>query len=79
MKYLLTFGSTHRALKGEEILKVAGLSFRLIPAPKALVRFCALVISIESDDLETIREALAEGGLKIKKIYREEGSDYVEV
>ncbi len=49
MDYHLTFGSTHKALKAEKTLKAGNVKHRLNPAPKALEKYCALVITIDSD------------------------------
>lgn len=78
MEYILAFGSAHKALKAESVLKEAGLSFRLLPAPKALAAYCDLVISIKDDMLASI-EALKKGGAGPKTIYKKEGDDYVKV
>lgn len=78
MEYILAFGSAHKALKAESVLKEAGLSFRLLPAPKALAAYCDLVISIK-DGLPVSVEALKKGGAGPKSIYRKEGEDYVKV
>ncbi len=77
MLYILAFGSTHKALKAENVLKEAGLSFRLLPAPKVLSAYCDLVISV--DDLSTPVETLKKGGAVPKAIYRKEGEEYVKV
>ncbi len=76
MEYILVFGSPHKALKAESILKKAGVPFRLLPAPKILVRFCDLVISVAVSELETSKEALFKGGLKLKAVYSKEGDKY---
>ncbi len=79
MEYILVFGSPHKALKAESILKEAGIPFRLLPAPKLLVRVCDLVISVAVDQLEVSKDALVGAGLKLKAIYSKEGEEYVEV
>ncbi len=78
MEYILSFGSAHKALKAESVLKEAGLSFRLLPAPKSLAAHCDLVISVK-DDLPASIEILRKGRAGPKAIYRKEGEDYVKV
>ena len=75
----MTFGSAHRALKAEEILKEAGLKFRLLPAPKALEPFCDLVVRVEGEVLHGAAELLEKHGVKPRSIYRKEGEEYVEL
>lgn len=79
MEYILGFGSPHRALKAEEILKRAGVAFRLLPVPKALDASCGLVISVSEDVLEEARGALESAGLRPRNTYRKAGDDYVKV
>ncbi|MBI5237649.1 MAG: DUF3343 domain-containing protein [Deltaproteobacteria bacterium] len=79
MGYLLAFGSAHRALKAESVLKGAELTFRLLPAPKALSAFCSLVISIEEEDLSRASLALDAAGVRVKGIYEKQGEEYVKM
>lgn len=79
MEFLMAFGSTHKALKAEEVLRDASVAFRLLPAPKALEPYCDLVISIKEEDLGAAREALASRGVNPKNTYRKEGEGYVKV
>jgi len=79
MDYLMTFGSAHRALKAEEILKEAAFPFRLLPAPKALEPFCDLVIRVDGEALAGAAELLENKGVKPRSIYRKEGDEYVEL
>jgi hypothetical protein len=79
MEYILAFGSAHKALKAESILKEADMAFRLLPAPRALVVHCDLVISVADVDLKEAKETLDASGLKLKAVYRKEGEEYVEV
>lgn len=77
MEYILAFGSAHKALKAEEILKEASVPFRLLPSPKALAPYCDLVISMKEESLLDAKEALRNSGLEPKTIYRKEGEEYV--
>ncbi len=79
MEYILTFGSTHRVLKVEELLKGHGVSFKLLPAPKELSRYCDLVISVDGLVLAEVRDILSSEGVEPKGVYRKEDDRYVEV
>ncbi len=79
MEYILAFGSAHKALKAESILKKAGIKFRLLPAPKVLVSYCDLVISVLEADYNEAREALDASGQRLKAVYRKEGEEYAQV
>jgi hypothetical protein len=79
MEFILAFGSAHKALKAESVLNEFDVPFRLLPAPKALVPFCDLVISVGADALEAALDALEEQGLKPKAIFKKEGEEYAQV
>lgn len=79
MEYILGFGSPHKALKAEEILKKADVPFRLLPVPKALDASCGLVISVRDGALEKASGVLEKSGLRPRNVYRKEGEDYVKV
>ena len=79
MTFILTFGSTHRALKAESLLISADLPFRLDPAPKALVKYCDLVIKVEGDVLDRVVETLSGGGALPVNTYKKIGDSYDEV
>jgi hypothetical protein len=78
MEYLLSFHSTHKALKAESVLKVEGVRFRLLPAPKEIAAYCALVISIEDDPKEVIKILEGTGG-ESAALFKKEEEGYVEV
>lgn len=79
MELILTFGSTHRVLKAESVLKEAHRPFRLMPAPKALEKLCALVITIDSEAYAETQGVLTGAGLKPRAVYRRDGDECVEV
>ncbi len=79
MKVILTFGSTHRVLKAESVLKDVDIPFTLDPAPKALARFCDLVITIEEEARGKVARALTEAGVEPTAIYRKLSGEYVEM
>ena len=79
MEYIMAFGSTHKALKAESVLKEGEVPFRLLPAPKALAAYCALVISVDEEALERALSALSGAGAGPKSIYRKAGEEYDKV
>ncbi|MCK5237761.1 MAG: DUF3343 domain-containing protein [Deltaproteobacteria bacterium] len=76
MKLILTFANTHIVLKAEEVLKNAGLDFRLDPAPKSITTACELVISINDDVFETVIAVLKGADISYDGVYRKRDSDY---
>ena len=79
MEYIMAFGSTHKALKAESVLKAEAIPFKLLPAPKALAAYCALVISVDEGVLERAERALAGADAGPKSIYRKVGEEYDKV
>jgi len=79
LAYLITFGSTHKALKAEKILKEKNIPFKLIPTPKALATFCDLSLSFQEQDREAVENTLKDAGVKTSATYRKEGDEYVKV
>ncbi len=80
MVFVLTFGSTHKVLKAESILIRAGGRFRLDPAPGVLTVDCALVISVEEENLKSVIEILKDKNHCPECVYKKESSkNYVKV
>jgi hypothetical protein len=79
MDYLLSFHSTHIALKAERTLKDEGVEFRLLPAPKEITVTCALVIRIDSAILDETLSLLEAKGAKCERVFKLEDKKYVEV
>lgn len=80
MSYLLAFGSTHKALKAESVLRKAEIAFRLMPAPRSLSSYCDLMLEVEDDKLlAAATERLAEEEVGAAAIYIKENDGYVKV
>lgn len=79
MDFLLAFGSAHRALKADSVLRESSVPFRILPAPRALEPYCELVIVVKDECLGMAKGALENAGLAPKTIYRKEGDEYVKM
>ena len=79
MEYIATFGSTHKTLKAENVLKEKDIPFKLIPTPKKLAAFCDLAISYEDKDRTAVETAFRDNSVKTAAIYGKEGDEYVKV
>ncbi len=78
MEYLLSFQSTQKALKAESVLKASGVDFRLLPAPKEIAAYCALVISIKGSPDSVIKLLEGTGG-ETAALFKKENDGYVKV
>ncbi|MBI3756240.1 MAG: DUF3343 domain-containing protein [Deltaproteobacteria bacterium] len=79
MEYIATFGSTHKVLKTEKILKEKDIPFRLMPTPKTFAAYCDLCITFQEHDREAVENALHDAGIKAAAIYRKQGDEYVKM
>ncbi|MBU2550952.1 MAG: DUF3343 domain-containing protein [Proteobacteria bacterium] len=71
--FVFILPSIHHVLRGEKLLKKAGLDFDLIPVPKEVNPDCGMAIETGPDDLERVRAALNGAGLSIEAFYRRRG------
>lgn len=77
--FIVTFSSTHNALKAEKALKEKDAPFTLMPTPKKLAAFCSLSILFEEKDRLLIEDILRKSKVKTAAIYKKGEDDYVEV
>ncbi|MTI46213.1 DUF3343 domain-containing protein [Sporosalibacterium faouarense] len=66
---VITFNSTHHAIKGEKVLNEKGLDIRTIPTPREITASCGLSIRFATEDLEKVRKIIGDIALDIKGIY----------
>jgi hypothetical protein len=55
---VLLFNSVTHALTAEKLLKAQGLTFKVIPVPKAISSDCGICIRFDPGDESLIRDAL---------------------
>lgn len=70
MFYVITFNSTHHAIKGEKTLMDKGIDVRTIPTPREITASCGLSIKFFEDDINKIKSFLEDSELDIDGIYR---------
>ncbi len=67
--YVAVFNSVHRVLKAEKILKEAGASFCLIPAPRQISADCGLALCFAPDVRAEIEVLLNQADLPIVALW----------
>lgn len=67
---VVTFESTHHAIRGEKILENANLKFKTIPTPREITSSCGLSIRFDLDDMDKVKKAMVENELAIKGLYK---------
>lgn len=60
------FPSVGHALKGEKILKTAGIACKLIPVPRQISTECGVCLRVEADLQDAVAQAL-QGGVAWEK------------
>lgn len=67
---LLTFHSTHHALKAEKKLKEAGLEIMMIPIPRQITANCGTGIKFDLSAVAKVKEIINETQIKIWGYYK---------
>ncbi|OHW61619.1 hypothetical protein EUAN_19340 [Andreesenia angusta] len=72
--FVISFNSTHHAIKSEKRLKEEGIELRMIPTPREITASCGLSVKFEEKDLDKVKgimENLVENeDISIKGIFR---------
>ena len=66
---VITFKSTHYAIKGDLIFKEHNINYRTIPTPREISRSCGLAIKFNLEDYDSIRYIIEKKGLNIEGVY----------
>lgn len=70
MQYLVTFASTHEALRAEDLLDTKGLNPVIIPTPREISVSCGLAIALSDSAFEIAVALFKEEGVDFSKIFR---------
>ena len=67
--FVISFDSTHHAIKGEKLLKESNINVKMMPTPREITASCGLSIRFENEDFEKIEDIIKDSELSIKGIY----------
>ncbi len=71
---VITFRSTHHAMKTEKALKNANLDIKMIPTPREITASCGLSIKFKDEDrdaiFEILRKLVSEEGIILKGVFK---------
>ena len=67
---IVTFESTHHAIKGESIFKEFQIPSKTIPTPRDITLSCGLSIRFDLTDLERVIDLVNNDNLAIKGVYK---------
>lgn len=71
MYIILTFGSTHQALRAEHALLAAGLSHEVLPTPRKITVSCGLSLRVPAEHLVQLQSLVSAGHIEVKAAYIE--------
>lgn len=66
---VITFYSTHFALKSEKILQNLNYDFKLIPIPREISSNCGLAVKIKTQEKDEIEDILKNHNVEIENIH----------
>ena len=76
-KLVITFSSTHQALKAEDIFKELQLDFELIPTPREISAECGFALLVNDNDSAEIKETCDMSNIRFSGIYETQINDGV--
>ncbi len=74
--YVVSFDSTHHAIRAEKLFKEHNLTVRMMPTPREITASCGLSIRFEEPDLKEVEDIINDEELDVKGKYemnREDG------
>ena len=71
---IVTFFTTHMALRGEKVLREAGVAAELIPTPRAFSADCTIALVFPTARSRRVRDLLHAQGIEVSG-FHESGSD----
>ena len=67
--YVVSFNSTHHAIRTEKLLESEGLKIMTLPAPREIAASCGLSIKFDYDDLDRINVIMTDNSLERRGIF----------
>jgi hypothetical protein len=67
--YIVTFETTHHALKFEKALKGKSIPLTLLPVPRRLSSSCGIAARFFPDVLNSVKELIGSHDLQLDKLY----------
>ncbi len=69
---LITFSTTHNALRAEKVLNQEGIPILVVPTPREVSAGCGLAIRFLCEDFQAVKEKLNRNDIFVKSVYRVE-------
>lgn len=68
--YIISFNSTHQAIKAEKILEDEGLDIVAMPTPRGITASCGLSIKFDFNDLDRVVSLMDDSNIERRGIYK---------
>ncbi len=75
----MAFDSTQQALRAEMLLEYAEIENDMCPTPKEITAGCALSLEFPEEELEAVKQIIAEEKVEIRGIYFKKDDKYVTI
>lgn len=75
--YVVSFDSTHHAIRADKLFKEHDLNVRMMPTPREITASCGLSIRFEETDLDKVEEIISKEELAVKGKYEMNRKDGV--
>ncbi|NLJ99200.1 MAG: DUF3343 domain-containing protein [Tissierellia bacterium] len=67
---VITFKSTHHAIKGESIFKKEDIKFRMIPTPREVTHSCGLSIKFDLKNISEVKDIIDRNEVDIDGLFK---------
>ena len=68
--YIVSFNSTHHAIRLDKTLQEAGIRSTTLPTPREITASCGISIRFLYEDIESVKKILNENSVEYKGIYK---------
>ena len=80
--YIVSFNSTHHAIRLDKTLQESGIRATTLPTPREITASCGISIRFLYNDIDKVKKTLNENSIEYKGIYKikklENGTKQVE-
>ena len=66
---VISFESTHMAIKSEKLLLEKQMEIRIIPVPREITASCGLALRVDLDKFERVKKILEKNSIEISGCY----------
>lgn len=68
--YIVSFNSTHHAIRTEKLFKERDLACTTLPTPREITASCGISIRFLYNDMQEVKQVLIENNLEYKGLYK---------